>query len=232
MTWSVIQSANNNSAGTSVTTLSKTISAVGSGNVLVVSVVTTNAVSPTITDNKSNTYNLAKQVNNTFLSDYWTTWVLGNITNGPTSVTINLSTAGIIYMYIDEFNNSAGATASNPVDVTAGTFSTSSVSGSNSVASGNATTTVNGDLIYGSTFLLDLGTPQGLVAGTGFTLGNSGNDGANSTWGTEWLVQGTAGSIQSTFTPNDTSGVYARGITMIALKPPGVADILYSQICL
>ena len=115
-------------------------------------------------------------------------WYVPSCKGGANTVTLTPAVAGALEIHVSEWS---GISATNPVD----TFA-SAVGTGTTASSGPATTTVNGELIYGYTFLLNTA-----AAGTGFTgmtLVNGDLD--------EYQIQPTAGSVPATFT--QTNGTW------------------------
>jgi hypothetical protein len=206
---------------TSSSTVAVTLaSAVGNGNMLVVSVgfvdSGTESVS-SITDDKSNTYTLSpsKVHNANAAFSYQTGYVL-NVTNAPITITATLAAAeAFLAIVVDEFSG----VSSVGFDGSVGQAQNTPGTGTDAVTSTAITPTVNGDLIYGSAVSI---ASSGISAGTGFTQRQN----VSSTYITESLIQGTAGSIAATFT--DTSATDNNCAIVLAFKaaaatslPPG-----------
>jgi hypothetical protein len=193
---------------TPVATLSATFSAaVASGDTVCGLVSFGHAASSaltSVTDNKSNTYNLETLTFDSTNDQDVIAFSLSNITNGPTVITANFTNAeGGQSIIIDEFSGCATA-ASDERDLpaAAGNFQNTPGTGTNAVTSPSRTTVTNGDLLYGATSN-NAGDDTTLTAGTGFTLtgtssGVSGNTAAMLK--SEWMVQTTAGAVAATFT--------------------------------
>ncbi|HVJ09778.1 MAG TPA: N,N-dimethylformamidase beta subunit family domain-containing protein [Acidisarcina sp.] len=115
-------------------------------------------------------------------------WYVPSCKGGANTVTLIPSTAAALEIHVSEWS---GVSATNPVDKSA-----SATGNSASVSSGAATTTANGELIYGYTFLLNTAS-----AGTGFTSISLVNGDMS-----EYELQPAAGSIAATFT--QTSGYW------------------------
>ena len=134
-----------------------------------------------------------------------------NITGGPDTVTVTLSAnSAWIELYLSEYS---GVDPTNPIDVQAGT-----TGGAGPVSSGNATTTVAGDVIYG--FCLADST---CTVGSGFTARSTLNNNL-----VEDEKAGTPGSYAATGTSNN-----GWTMRMVALKPAspgaGAAPAITSQ---
>lgn len=140
-----------------------------------------------VSDDQSNTYTVLTKYNDSTSGISAAQFYLENITNGPVTVTVTFSTSVTSSdLIIDEFSDIA--TSSSIDGHTGQSFSGT---GSGTASSGNITTTVAGDLIYGGIFE-GVGTVGG--AGSGFTLLET-----VSKTDTEYEVQSAAGSIAGTF---------------------------------
>lgn len=179
--------------GAATTTVPVTISVVGSGNMLIVSLGVSTLLSTdtvTFTDDKGNTYTnafAAPIIDNVIGYGLMVGYCL-NITNGPTVITGTVNNARTNFtIFVDEWS---GIVA---LDVAAtGQAQDSPTTGVDVVTSGSMTTVTNGDLIYG--VCIDL-QGAGVTQGSGFTtLQNTG------TFNTHNLIQNTAGPIASTYT--------------------------------
>jgi hypothetical protein len=115
-------------------------------------------------------------------------WYVPNCKGGANTVTLTPSTADALEIHISEWS---GLASTSPLDQTA----SASGSGTN-VSSGPASTTANGELIYGYAFLFNNAT-----AGAGFTAMSIENGDLD-----EYQVQTTAGSVAATFT--QTTGTW------------------------
>ncbi|MCU1270103.1 MAG: repeat/fibronectin type domain protein [Acidobacteriaceae bacterium] len=115
-------------------------------------------------------------------------WYVPNCKGGANTVTLTPSTADALEIHVTEWS---GIAISSSLDQTASAAGTGTAA-----SSGSMTTTLNGELIFGYTFLLNTA-----VAGNGFTgisLVNGDLD--------EYQIQSTAGPIAATFT--QTSGTW------------------------
>src|SRR5208337_53339 len=83
-------------------------------------------------------------------------WYVPSCKGGPNTVTLTPATAAALEIHISEWT---GLTTTSPVDQT-----TSATGTGTTASSGTATTTVNGELIFGYTFLFNTA-----AAGSGFT---------------------------------------------------------------
>jgi hypothetical protein len=128
-------------------------------------------------------------------------YVAANIKGGADTVTITLSAnSSYLEVYLTEY---AGVNQTNPIDAQAGASG-----GAGAVSSGNATTTVAGDMLYGYCV-----ADYACTAGSGFTARSTYNDNL-----TEDMIAGAPGSYAATGTANN-------GWTMqlVALKPAAAA---------
>lgn len=131
--------------------------AVGNGNTLVGGFGgNTSAAAMTIisvTDDKGNSYNTESVVGATTVA-FMSAFSLSNITNGPSIITIVVTSTGStpvsLGCVIDEFSGTATA-STDERDVHGGQDQASPGTGTNGVTSGPFTTTVNGDLLYNAT---------------------------------------------------------------------------------
>jgi hypothetical protein len=206
-------------AGVSGSLMQVTISAVGSGNSLVGVVsggVGSGQTLTSITDDKGNTYTILDSSVATGAGFATYTFALGNITNGPSTITANWSASVNNWgLAVDEFSGTLAN--SNPIDNSGashiGNFQTAPGTGANGATSTAITTVANGCAIWGAT-IDHSGTANNATAGTGFTLAQT-----MSIKGiTEYLIQSTAGSIAATAT---LSAVQTQFTAMIALAPAG-----------
>jgi len=126
-------------------------------------------------------------------------WYVPSCKGGPNTVTLTPATAAALEIHISEWT---GLATTSPVDQTASATGTGTTA-----SSGAATTTVNGELIFGYTFLFNTAT-----AGSGFTPMSLVNGDLD-----EYQVQSAAGSIAATFT--QTSGTWF--VLMATFKPAG-----------
>lgn len=213
-----------NTASVSATSISATFGAtVGNGNAVIVYVWFSNGGTTTISDDKSNSYTLVDTNSVVSVRSFYLT----NITNAPITVTVTFGTTQtgsntVASIMIDEFS---GIATSSPLDGHTINRVTFPGTGTDAVTSGSITTTTNGDLIWGAV-IDELSITNAAAAGTGFTLGTQNAAGTNGRGATEYLIQGTAGSIAATFTQTASSG--GRPSTdVIAFKaaPPAVAYV-------
>ena len=191
---SIVQSKTTQNGSGSTTTMNLGLTnPVTSGDMLVVTVGCAGATAgdtATFTDDKGNTYTsaLAFVINSSTVYGIATGYK-SNITNSPQTITVTLNNARtFLTMIADEWAH-AGA-----LDVAGvGNAQNSPPTTTDAVTSTAITTVTNGDLIYGIGVSTD---SLGLIPGTGFT----GIQSVVGTFYTEYLIQGTAGSIPATFT--------------------------------
>ncbi len=160
------------------------------GDVIWVGFDFSNSSTAAVTDSQGNAF---KEVGSQLTSPGGTlsrVYYAPNIIGGPDTVTITLSANSEIEAYITEYS---GANPSNPIDAQAG-----SSGSAGPVSSGNATTSVAGDLIYGYCV-----ADWTCTAGPGFT--------ARSTLHNNLIEDMSAGS------PGSSNNGWT--IQMVALKP-------------
>lgn len=227
MAFTHIQGAHAGTGNTGGSTIAATGSAVGSGNTVVGIVTWAGATTTTLSsvkDNQSNTYTVKDTVPDTSNDQAQASFVLGNITNGPVTITATFSNSTVFRTIIwDEY--SGAAALSDPTDGHTGQLQPTPGTGTDAVKSGNITTTVNGDLIYGGT--IDTSAATLASSGTGFTSRTSDTVGAACI--TEDMTQATAGLVAATFTVGTS---VACATFVIAVKAPSAGDVLASQIWL
>ena len=120
-----------------------------------------------------------------------------NVKGGADTVTVTLSgTSGWIELYLSEYT---GADQTNPIDAQSGATGTAGA-----VSSGNGTTTVNGDAIYGYCV-----ADWACTAGSGFTQRSNFNNNL-----IEDEKAGNAGSYAATGVANN-----GWSMQMVAIKP-------------
>lgn len=170
----------------------------------------------TVTDNQGNTYSVVVNILDTTNNQRTIYFALGNITNGPTTITVNGTGSNIFtQIVVDEF--SGGDAASNNRDGATGQFQNAPGTGTDAITSGAIVTTQAGDLIWGAC-VRPISATQPTV-GTGFTVGASEN-GSGYALRSEFLTQGAAGSVAATF----TQGTASQTMTgVIAIKAPSAA---------
>lgn len=222
--WALVQSNFLSNAQTTVTgqTFSVTLTnPVTSGNLVVGSFLVDDSCTITsIKDNKTNTYTQKSPQDDATNLIRSTLFELGNITNGPQTVSITISGAPCNgAMTLAEF--SGGAASSDPSDGTTGQFQASVAAGANNQTSTAIITTTNGDLIVGNG--VDDLTATAPSAGTSPNAFTSITTAVNTTnisgMRLEYFVQSSSGSIAATFgiaTANDPAMTI-----VVALKPSG-----------
>jgi len=205
-------------AATTPVTLGSTV---GVGNAIVGSVTAADTVTLTsVTDDKSNTYTILDS-HDLAANDISYTFCLGNITNGPKTITANWSSSasGHNAILVDEYSGVIANT--NPIDNSGaahvGNFQAAPGTGTDGATSTAVTTITNGCMIWGSTANL-AGDSNPATAGTGFTPRQA----ASIKGLTEDLLQSTAGSIAATFTLSTSQGEFT---ALIALQPIGSATV-------
>jgi|SRR5215470_8202848 len=219
MAISHVQGLHNANAG-SGTSIAQTGSVVGNGNAVLVFVSWDNGSSPTVTvdDDKGNTYtsldgNISDGVNN----EGGQTFVRGNITNGPSTITAHFSVgSGSRVIIWDEYSGVQAAT--NPTDGHTTNFQNPAPATTDGIVSTNITTTQGNDLIWGAT---SLNTASGTITqGTGFTPRVTDTTTGCAFCMTEDEIQSSAGAVQTTFTTNTSQQTYC---FVVALKAAAAA---------
>lgn len=209
MTWANVQSGIQQNGNTSSTTVAVTLaSPVGNGNLICVSVGYASGTlsTPTVTDDKGNTYNAVDGAVNSATAYCWLTFYLAGIANGPKTITATFSGAqSYATIVVDEFSGGATGVALDGHAINA----QNGPSGTDSVTSGSITPTTNGDLIYGSS--VNIGG-SGSTSGTGFTSGQN----VASSFNTEYETQATVGAVAATLTPTGSSWFVT---ALMAFKP-------------
>ncbi|HVX56456.1 MAG TPA: hypothetical protein VHA37_01880 [Candidatus Saccharimonadales bacterium] len=200
----------------SITSISASFaSPVTSGNCVVLAVSTgATGQTFTVTDDKGNSYTLLDHVTDSSNSQDLATFVLGNITNGPETITVTYgSEAGTNILMLAEYGGVFAA--ANPVDKHKAAITASTKSPS----SGAVTTTVNGDNIV--SFINCTSALAGgfiLSAGSGFTKRLDHNTSGDIDMALQDMVQTTAGSVAGAWSSNTAKKF---GASVIALKPVG-----------
>lgn len=221
---SYVQGNNHLNGSSTVATAAVTLTGtVGSGNAVFVSLSwsSTAGDTPTCTDDKSNTYTLVDNVRNAALTDSYATFYALNVTNAPQTVTgtfnggANRSFGSIL---ADEYSGIATSAALD--GHTMQSQGTAPGTGTDAVTSGNATTTADGNLIYGTT--ANVNGAGSIAAGTGYAQRqyNTNN------FMTEDKTQTTHGTIAATFTAGNATDPFITGI--MAFKVAG-GDTLFAQ---
>lgn len=219
MAFTRVQGGNNSGSGAS--SIAVTLgAAVGTNGTILGGVSLDNSAGSisSITDNQGNTYTITSNVLDTTNNQRLAAFALGNIDNGPTTITVNFTGAPIfVEMVVDEF--SGGDEAANNRDGATGQFQNAPGTATDAITSGSITTTQNGDLIYG-VCIRSVSATQPTV-GTGFTVGASDN-GQGYALRSEYLTQTSAGSVAATF----TQGTASQTVTcVIAVKAPTTAFV-------
>jgi hypothetical protein len=181
------------------------------GNLIVVAVSWGDRTAPSIaaTDSRGNTYFVATNDFDTGNRQGFAILYAPNIRAGANTVTVNFGASDAYRrIVISEYS---GIAASSPLDVVAKNKAAGTTA-SNGVTSTAATTTVNGDLIFGVA-MDDSGLFGTITAGTSFTRRAVVN---NIDMATEDRVQATAGSVAATFTFSRADMYLAQ---MAAFKP-------------
>ena len=135
---------------------------------------------------------------------------LPNATSGGTGiVAVAASSQAGLYLTVEEYS---GVATSSPLDGTpTGTYTASNTAFA-VVSAGSITTTVNGDLVWGS-FYQGQGGGAASSVNAGFTVGFS--VAANKT---EWQAQGSAGAINPGFTLSGTPAGFDNLVLGAAFK--------------
>ncbi|SRR6266446_2709248 len=184
-----------NGSGTTVTV---NITAGTTGNLICGSVVWNDPQTLTsVKDNNGVTYNIVDNTDDAGDGVSMATFYLPNISGAPTSIIATFSASAIVTRI--EVQEWSGVATTTPLDG----HIAQQTSGA-TVSSGNITTTVGGDLIYGSAISAISNTA--LTVGSGFTIRNSGQgSGFVRPMADESQIQSSAGTIAATFTSNPTT---------------------------
>ena len=161
----------------------------------------------TVKDSNGNTYKKAVQVGFTSSAITSTIYYAENIKGGANTVTVSMIVSAPLRFAILEYS---GVATSNSLDATAAATGTGTA-----VSSGSATTTINGDLLFGSASTVD---GANYTAGTGYTIRDSVPSGAGAKFITEDGIQTIAGTASATATLA-SSGNW--GALFAAFKPAG-----------
>lgn len=169
-----------------------------------------NTAVTSVTDDKGNSYNFYRVQDAGNGQDTVVFW-LGNITNAPTTITVNgpSSTVGFSHMELQEW--SGVARISDPNDGFIGQLQTTPGASADACVSTSITTTADGDLII--CFSGGSAANVGII-GTGFTSIDNSVGASGVLQSTAWATQATHGSIQGTYTANAASGS-SHAITII-----------------
>jgi hypothetical protein len=151
-----------------------------------------------VTDDKGNTYTVQQTVLDTAQAESMAAFFLPNITNGPITITGNLSTArgfrGIA------FHEVSGVLTSLPLDKNAGQDLIQPGTAANAVTSGSVTTTAAGDYIFAGTTDTAAVHASEFAAGTGYTIREQTGSATAASLATEDQIQAAAAAIAGTFT--------------------------------
>lgn len=216
MAWAYVQGGIHQNGSTNTATTAVTLgAAVGSGNLVCVTIGYAGTSSDTLTvaDNKGNTYTAADKLTNT--SGYaWFTFYCAGITNGPTTITATDQAGAVSFstIIVDEFS---GGGSGAILDGHAIASYDASSTPTDAVSSGSFTTTTNGDLIYGT--VVNINSTGAPTAGTGFNIAQS----DVATFSTDYKTQATAGSTAATFTLATSTRILVAGMAFKAAS--GVA---------
>ena len=188
-------------AGSTHDAASRTISQLFSqgnvaGNLIVVAVSwgANDAPSITASDTQRNVYTLATSLWDSGNHQGLAILYAANIRSGANTVTLNFGNSDDYRRII--VSEYSGVSTTNPLDVTANNLSTQASTSTNGATSNSATTTTNGDLIFGAV-MDDSGNFGNVSAGTGFAERFALN---NVDTATEDTIQATAGPVAAKFT--------------------------------
>jgi hypothetical protein len=186
-------STNNSSSGTISQSFAQNNVA---GDLIVVAVSWGSNAAPSITtsDTQQNTYSLATSQWDSGNNQGLAILYAPNIRAGANAVTVSLGNSDDSRrIVISEYS---GIATTNPLDVSAKNLSAQASTSTNGATSNAATTTTNGDLIFGAV-MDDSGNFGNISAGTGFTERFTLN---NVDTATEDTIQPSIGSVAATFT--------------------------------
>lgn len=161
----------------------------------------------TVTDSNGNTYKKAAQIGFTVSAVTGAVFYAENIKGGADTVTVSMTVSGPLRFAISEYS---GIATANSLDA----FATATGVGT-AVSSGSATTTVAGDLLFGTASTADAAT---WTAGTGYAIRDQVPAPPNAKFITEDQVQSGAGTAAATATLA-ASGNW--GVVLAAFKPAG-----------
>lgn len=165
-----------------------------------------------VTDDKSNIYNHSGIT--IFSSNNCYTFWLGNITNGPQTITVNVTSNGSTFRGICAEYSGAVA-ASDPRDGIASQGQTTPGTGANAITSGTITTSHPNAVIWGGTLALSFQAQA--AAGTGFT--SRADAGVSQGIWSEDKAFASAGSTAATFTQAGGDGdVFTAAIGVTAFS--------------
>ena len=161
----------------------------------------------TVIDSNGNTYKQAGQVGFTASAVTTAVYYAENVKGGANTVTVSMTVSGPLRFAVLEYS---GVATSNSLDGAA-----VSTGVGTSAASGNVTTTANGDLLLGAVATADSST---FTAGTGFTIRDSVPVVPNVKLISEDQIQASAGVAAATATLASSSNW---GAVLVAVKAPG-----------
>jgi hypothetical protein len=219
MAFSRVQGRNHQNGASSSTTVAcgsgDGLTAIASGNLVVVEVGWASTAGDTvtgITDNQSNTYTLTDLARETTVAYSYQTAYRANITNGPVTITATLSASRTFAaITVQEYS---GVLAASPLDGHAIQAQRNPGTGANAVSSGNATPATNGCLIFGATVNVNGSGAPGY--GTGYT----GRDNFSNTFESEDKTQAAAAATAATFTAGNAGDGGNSWITaLLGFKP-------------
>lgn len=187
----LVQSCTAYNGGSGTTVACTLPGSVAAGNTLAVCVYTFagSLASVTSVAGNSNTYTGTDTADSG--TSTLTTLYAKNVNSGSTTVTATLSISVPATINVHEV---AGPSTSSPLDGNAINVQIAAGTGTDAITSGPVTTTSNGDYIFGC--FADAAVVATFTAGTGFTN----VDLNGQVVGTEYLIQGSAGSISATAT--------------------------------
>ncbi|HKW64922.1 MAG TPA: Ig-like domain-containing protein, partial [Candidatus Acidoferrum sp.] len=196
-------------AGTTTTSTLAFASANTSGSFIAVAIRggLSNSQVFTVTDSNGNTYKKAAQVGFTVSAVTGAVYYAENIKGGANTVTVSMTVSGPLRFAILEYS---GVATANSLDVIA-----TATGVGTAVSSGNATTTVSGDLLFGTVSTADAAT---WTAGTSYTIRDQIPSPPNAKFITEDQIQAAAGTAAATATLA-ASGNW--GVVFAAFKPAG-----------
>jgi galactose oxidase-like protein/Big-like domain-containing protein len=207
------------------TTIAQAFSAANTaGNLIVVGVSWGDNPAPSIraTDTLGNTYSVVTNDFDPGNRQGLAILYAPNIRAGANTVTVTLGvTGGYRRIIVSEYS---GIATTSPLDVSAHNRATGTTA-ANGVTSTAATTTANGDLIFG-VVMDDSGSFGTITAGTGFTVRATLN---GMDMATEDAIQGTAGPVAATFTFS-RADIYLAQMAAFKAAPSG-SPAVSSLVC-
>lgn len=208
----VQQASNSDVSGTTYTSFTASFTYPTTAGNAVILGVTFGNTNPTITatDNEGNSYAVAQQTYDSAHNQGSAILYALNIHGGSShTVTVNFSN-NVAYLALG-INEYTGLASSSALDTAAGRGGSGT-----SPSSGTATTTANGDLIFGVGVVDSSGSLESILAGTGFT--KRVDLGSLAAYSDEDQVQTSAGSIAATWTLPVSQNWIA---SVAAFKPKG-----------